>query len=84
MMGLRRQRGRARCRRPQQMHQGIYVRRGSVVGRRFEVAKEELMGMFGSRRTKTGVSKRRRGCDRKSLGFRRTPVNGVSNGIRLD
>lgn len=49
------------------MHQGIYVRRGNLEGRRLEVAKEELMGMFGSRRTKIGVSKRRRGCDRKSF-----------------
>lgn len=83
-LDLRKQRGRARSRRSQQMHQGIYVRRGSVGGRRFEVAKEELMGMFGSRRTKTGVSKRRRGCNRQSLGFRQTPVNGVSNWIRLE
>lgn len=48
--------------------QGIYVRSGNVEGRRLEVAKEELMGMFGSRRTKIGVSKRRRGCsNRKSF-----------------
>lgn len=40
------------------MHQGIYVRNGNLAGRKFEVAKEELMGMFGSRRTKIGVSQR--------------------------
>lgn len=50
-----------------EMQQGLYVRRGNVEGRRLEVAKEELMGMFGSRRTKIGVSKRRRGCNRKSF-----------------
>lgn len=45
----------------QAVHQWIYVRRDNVGGRRFEVAKMELMGMFGSRRTKIGDSKRRRG-----------------------
>lgn len=67
-----------------EMHQGIYVRRGNLEGRRFEVAKEELMGMFGSRRTKIGVSKRRRGCIANPLRMRQTPANGVSNWIRLD
>lgn len=36
----------------------ICIGMGNLEGRKFEVAKEELMGMFGSRRTKIGVSQR--------------------------
>lgn len=52
------------------------------------------MGMFGSRRTKIGVSKRRRGCNRKSflfpagvrktahpIGLNRNELHNICNGI---